>query len=68
MIIFIKENHYVEITHFLFDEDEYIYSDGDGIVWDEHGYLFENWYDRWYGANGIRLRHGGQWEDGWRVK
>lgn len=35
MIEFIKENPYVHITHDLFSTDEYIYSDIDGLVWDE---------------------------------
>lgn len=71
MIEFIKANPHVEITHFLFDEDEYIYSDNDGVVWDERGYLFEDWSsptNSWIGIGGIRIRTGGQWEDGWHIK
>ena len=63
MIEFIKNNPYVHITHVLFADDEYIYSDIDGLVWDEYDYLFENWTgDR---NDGIRCRVGGRWEDGW---
>ena len=71
MIAFIKENPYVHITHNLFSADEYIYADIDGLVWDENGYLFENWdsvTDVWSGNNGIRMRTGGKWEDGWYIK
>lgn len=71
MIEFIKENPYVHITHDLFDADEYIYSDIDGLVWDEHGYLFEDWdsvTNNWSGHNGIRMRIGGSWETGWHIK
>ena len=71
MIEFIKENPYVHITHRLFDDSEYIYSADDGNVYDEHGYLFENWdsvTDMWSGVNGIRMRIGGIWENDWHIK
>lgn len=71
MIEFIKNNPNVRITHDLFDADEYIYSDIYGLVWSENGYLFEDWdsfTDMWSGVNGIRMRIGGKWEDGWRIK
>ena len=71
MIEFIKENHYVHITHPLFDDSEYIYSADDGNVYEEHGYLFENWdniTDMWSGFNGIRMRTGGSWEIDWHLK
>lgn len=71
MINFIKRYHNIPIAHDLFNEDEYIYSDIDGLIWDEHGYLFEDWSsvtDRWSGANGIRMRTGDRWETGWHIK
>ena len=71
MIEFIKENPHVHITHPLFADDEYIYSDEEGLVYSEDGRLFENWdseSNRWSGANGIRLRQGGDWETGWHIK
>ena len=71
MIEFINDNPYVHITHDLFGTDEYIYADIYGRVWDENGYLFENWdsvTDVWSGNNGIRMRTGGKWEDGWYIK
>lgn len=70
MIEFIKENPYVHITHFLFSNDEYIFSLENGKVYDENHYLFEDWYspNDIRGWNGIRCRAGGDWEDGWSIK
>ena len=71
MIKFIRENHNVRITHVLFDPDEYIVSKENGFVYDESGRIFENWdstTNMWSGINGIRLRHGGMWENGWTIK
>lgn len=71
MIAFIRENPHIHVTHPLFDESEYIYTGNDGFVYDENGFLFEDWCDGfggWIGRNGIRMRIGGQWEDGWRIK
>lgn len=69
MIQFIKANPHVPVTHILFAPDEYIYSNEDGIVFDESGYLFEDWkHDMWSAHNGIRLRCNGLWEDNWAVR
>lgn len=71
MIDFIKKNPYICITHDLFDEDEYIYSGNDGLVWDEHGCLFEDWdlvLNKWSSRNGIRMRDGKEWQNGWSIK
>ena len=71
MIKFIKENHNIHISHSLFADDEYIYSDANGIIRDESGNIFENWdsdTDMWSGINGIRLRVGGNWDTGWYIK
>ena len=71
MIKFIKENPYIYITHVLFNKYEYIYSDTDGIIRDESGYVFENWADptnKWVGCNGIRMRTDSVWETGWSIK
>ena len=70
MIEFIKENPFVNITHPLFAHDEYIFSMESGNVYDEAGYLFEDWYspNDCTGWNGIRMRTGGKWEDGWYIK
>ena len=71
MIEFIRKNPFVHIIHFLFDKDEYIYSSEDGLVYDEQGYLFEDWdsvTNMCSGHNGIRMRSGKQWENGWSIK
>ena len=34
----------MKISHALFDSSEYLYSCEDGNVYDENGYLFEDWY------------------------
>ena len=70
MIKFIKENHFVHITHPLFTHDEYIFSVESGNVYDEKGYLFEDWFSTndFSGWNGIRTRVKGKWEDGWYIK
>jgi hypothetical protein len=70
MIRFIKTSPFIHISHVLFSEDEYIYSDIGGLVWDESGYLFEGWEstNKYFGTNGIRMRAGGNWENGWYIK
>lgn len=68
MIAYIKANPYVKITHFLFDKNEWLESHSNGKVYDEKGYLFEDWDELYFRWNGIRMRVGGQWEDGWRIK
>lgn len=69
MIELIKENPGIEITHSFFGDDEYIYQKEDGKIYDENGYLFEDWYSEGLGQhNGIRIRKGGEWEFGWRLK
>ena len=70
MIKFIIENPYVHISHTLFDPHEFIYSGNDGIIYDESGYVFENWEsvsNKWAGVNGIRLRDDAVWQNGWYV-
>lgn len=63
MIGFARENPYVKITHYLFSKDEYIYSKGDGCIYEEHGYLFEDFTSNC--NSGIRMRSGDLWEKGW---
>lgn len=68
MIVFIQENPNIKITHSLFSEGEYIYQKEDGKVYDEEGNLFEDWYSDGVGRhNGVRMRIGGNWDDGWTV-
>lgn len=67
MIKFMEENLGVKITHELFGNDEFIYQKDNGCVYDENGYLFEDWYSSGLGRHdGIRMRKGGNWEDGWK--
>lgn len=70
MIQFIQNNNNVHISHQLFADYEFIYSASDGMVYDENGYVFEDWSgsDVWSGRNGVRLRNGGAWETGWFIK
>lgn len=69
MIVFIKESPFARVTHPLFSADEYIYCGFDGRVYDENGYLFEDWYSEGPGRwAGIRERVGGYWEEDWKVK
>lgn len=66
MIAFISEHPNVKITHPLFGSEEYLIGKEDGNVYDEKGYLFEDWHsDR---NNGLRMRKGDIWEKGWMVK
>ena len=65
MIGFIMINPNVKVTHRLFSKDEYIYSNGNGCVYEEHGYPFEDFISK--DCNGIRARSGGAWENGWSL-
>lgn len=68
MVEFIKNNPHVKITHTYFSSEEYIYSDSSGKVYTEEGYLFEDWHSNEYlGHNGIRMRKGEGWENGWSL-
>ena len=67
MINTLKSNPGVKITHILFDKSEYIYMGNDGNVYDENGYLFEDWTSIGR-CDGIRCRTGGYWENGWSIK
>lgn len=68
MIALIKEYPHLPFTHRFFSAGEYIYSNAAGDIYDENGYLFEDWHsegpDR---HDGIRRRTGGAWEHGWRI-
>jgi hypothetical protein len=61
----LKSQVNVRVSHDLFDEEEYLYMK-DGKVYDENGYLFDDWYSPHH--NGVRERVGGAWETGWYVK
>ena len=56
-----------KITHRLFGSNEYIYGKN-GKVYDENGYLFEDWTSEGVGKHdGMRMRVGDSWEDGWNI-
>ena len=66
MIDFIKSNPRVKVTHESFTDSEYIYADKSGNVWDECGYLFEDW--KTDASSGLRLRIGDSgFENGWTL-
>lgn len=68
MIEYIRSHPLVAISHVLFSDNEYIFQNTDGNVYDENGYLFENWdfcSNQW---NGLRCRDFGPWQSGWFVK
>ena len=57
-----------KITHTSFAKDEYIYVKNGNQFYDENDRLFEDW-DYWDKAhNGLRLRTGVEWNDGWFIK
>ena len=68
MIAFIKANPGAHIAHRYFSPGEYLVSGARGNVYDENGYLFEDWYSIGPGAHsGIRDREGDFWETGWFI-
>lgn len=69
MIIFLKFNPYIKVSHWLFDVHEYIVNNEKGYISDENGYIFEDWYSNGPGMhNGIRMRNSDNWLTGWYVK
>ncbi|MBQ8806496.1 MAG: hypothetical protein IJZ68_08585 [Bacteroidaceae bacterium] len=66
MMVALTSKPHVKISHRFFTKDEYIYLGDDGKVYDENGYLFDDWDSP---ANcGLRMRTGGNWESGWYIK
>ena len=68
MVVYIRENPGVAVTHRLFDEHEFIFMAENGNVYDERGYLFEDWDLGSNAHDGIRCRNFGPWENGWSLK
>lgn len=64
IIQFMNDNHNVKISHSLFSSDEFLVMRDDGNVYDENGYLFEDWEGD---HNGLRMRTGGSWKTDWFV-
>jgi hypothetical protein len=65
VIAVMLNNPYKKFTHTLFAPDEYIYSKSNGIIYDENGYVFEDWYSH---CDGMRIRTEGYWQEGWSIK
>lgn len=61
---YMRNNHFAKVTHWLFDEKEYLYMAPDGKVYTEEGYLFEDFHSL-YQFDGMRMRTGDSWEIGW---
>lgn len=64
MIAYIRGNPWIKISHPTFTSDEYIYSKDDGCVYDESGYLFEDWN---YAHDGLRIRNDGLFKTDWFI-
>lgn len=62
-IKFMLDNPMRRIKHCLFSPDEYLYSYG-GIIYDENGYVFEDWHSH---CDGMRIRTDRWWQEGWYV-
>ncbi len=68
MIELIKNHPHIPFAHRLFSQGEYIYSNAAGDIYDENGYLFEDWHSDGPGRHdGIRRRTVGAWEHGWQI-
>ena len=63
-IHFMLHNSLVKVRHELFDCSEYLYSKGDGVIYDEAGYVFEDFSTH---CDGMRLRTEPVWLTGWSV-
>lgn len=57
----------VKFTHRSFSSDEYLVNKKDGYIYDENGYLFETFDESDNFHNGLRIRTGSSWEDGWTI-
>lgn len=55
---------YCKVTHRLFAPGEYLYSKGDGIIYDEAGYVFEDFASS---RDGMRIRSDSFWNADWSV-
>lgn len=57
----------VKFVHRLFSSDEYLINKEDGCIYDENGYLFENFDLDDDTHNGMRIRRDSVWDDGWTI-
>ena len=67
IVAYLRGNFYKRVTHRLFAPEEYLYCAEDGNIYDENGYVFEDWNAGSCAHNGLRLRTGGVWEEGWEI-
>ena len=67
ILAYLRGNFYKRVAHRLFEPYEYLYSAEDGNIYDENGYLFEDWDEDSFAHSGLRMRTGGPWEDGWEI-
>lgn len=63
-IHYMFHNPHCHVRHNLFSSDEYLYSKGDGIIYDEAGNVFEDFDSH---CAGMRLRWEEVWLTGWHV-
>ena len=63
-IHYMLHNPNCHVWHPLFADGEYLYSKGDGIIYDEVGNVFEDFESH---CAGMRLRWEDVWLTGWRV-
>lgn len=63
-IQYMMQNPNCHVWHPLFVDGEYLYSKGDGIIYDEVGNIFEDFDSN---CAGMRLRWEEAWLTGWRV-
>lgn len=63
-IHYMLHNPHCHVWHPLFTQEEYLYSKGDGIIYDEVGNVFEDFESH---CAGMRLRWDEVWLTGWRV-
>lgn len=66
MMVILTSKPGAKISHKSFSDEEYIYLGNDGNVYDENGYLFDDWNS--HTQCGLRMRAGNCWETGWYVK
>jgi hypothetical protein len=67
-INYMLHNPYHKITHRLFAQDEYLYSKGDGIIYDEAGYVFEDFeIGDPVPRCGMRIRNDDFWWKDWSI-
>ena len=65
MIIYIVNHPYEKVSHPLFKDGKYLYSNNAGLVFDETDHIFEDWFTK--SNKGLRLQTNDTWNDGWYI-